>query len=258
MLRIGSVPYLNAKPLVDWFHSPDCDAEVELLYDVPSRLAQRLREGTLDVANCSIFELLQNPALTLLPDISISAYGAVKSVRLFSKAPLAQVQAVALDTSSLTSAALTQILLKEAFGAEPRYLHRPPNLEAMLEEADAGLLIGDLNLFDNLPNILEYDLGQGWQEATGLPFVYAAWQARTDRVSPETAQILNRAKAWGVARLEELASLWAERMRLPLDRCQDYLLQVMNYDLTPRQMEGLRLYQRKCYEHGLIEALYPL
>ena len=79
------MPYLNAKPLVDWFHSPECDVEVELVYAVPSKLAQMLREGTLDVANVSIFEALQNPKLSLIPHISISATGAVKSVRLFSK-----------------------------------------------------------------------------------------------------------------------------------------------------------------------------
>src|SRR5258707_14695707 len=122
-LRIGSVPYLNAKPLVDWFHSTECEADVEVVYAVPSRLAEMLREDRLDVANVSIFEGLQNPALRLVPNISISAYGAVKSVRLFSKVPLPQIQSVALDTSSLTSAALTRILLKESFGLEPEYRH---------------------------------------------------------------------------------------------------------------------------------------
>ena len=105
-LRIGSVPYLNAKPLVDWFHSPECDADVEVIYAVPSQLAQMLRRDELDVANVSIFEAFQNPALTLVPGISISAYGAVKSVRLFSQVPLAEVRTVAMDTSSLTSVAL--------------------------------------------------------------------------------------------------------------------------------------------------------
>jgi predicted solute-binding protein len=69
---------------------------------------------------------------------------------------------------------------------------------------------------------------------------------------------LHRAKAWGAARLEELAARWAERMQLPLDRCQEYLTLIMDYDLSPRQWEGLRLFQRKCFEQGLLDSILPL
>lgn len=257
-IRIGSVPYLNAKPQVDWFHSSECDANVELIYAVPSQLAEMLRAGTLDVANVSIFEALQNPGLVLIPDISISAYGAVKSVRLFSKKPMEQIESVALDTSSLTSAALTKILLNEQFGLTPCYRHHPPQLEAMLAECDAGLIIGDLKLFDLMPGTVVYDLGQGWYDLTGLPFVYAAWLAREEQVSAEMLRVLTTAKQWGLERLDALAQEWARKLDLPLERCQDYLVNVMNYDLTPEQLEGLRLYQHKCFAHGLIEAIHPL
>ena len=258
MMRIGSVPYLNAKPQVEWFHSADCDIDAALTYAVPSRLAQMLRSDELDVANVSIFEALQNPGLVIIPGISISAYGAVKSVRLFSRVPLPEIQTVALDTSSLTSNALLQILLKEQFGLSPRYVHHAPDLDAMLSQYDAGLIIGDLKLFDLLPGTTVYDLGRGWFDLTGLPFVYACWLAREDRASDEMARALTTAKHWGLSRLDELAVKWAERLALPLDRCQDYLIHVMNYDLTPEQLDGLRAYQRKCYEHGLIDAVHPL
>jgi chorismate dehydratase len=257
-LRIGSVPYLNAKPQVDWFHSPDCDADVEITYAVPSELARMLREGRLDVANVSSFEGLQNPALVIVPGISISAHGAVKSVRLFSKVPMEAISSVALDTSSLTSSALTRILLREQFGITPRYEHHRPDLDAMLATHDAGLIIGDLKLFDLLPGTTVYDLGQGWLDLTGLPFVYACWLARVDRATPEMTEILTRAKTWGLSRLDELAVRWSERMNLPLDRCRDYLINVMNYDLCPEQIEGLSLYQRKCHEHNLIPAIHSL
>lgn len=257
-LRIGSVPYLNAKPLVDWFHSDACDADVELTYAVPSQLAKMLREDALDVANVSIFEGLQNPGLVVVPNISISATGAVKSVRLFSKVPLERIQSVALDTSSLTSTALTKILLHEAFALSPCYEHQPPHLDRMLSSCDAGLIIGDLKLFDLHPGTTVYDLGQGWYDLTGLPFVYAAWLAREDRASTEMTQVLTAAKAWGTARLDELAQTWSVRLDLPLARCRDYFLNVMDYDLSPAHLEGLRLYQQKCHAHGLVESLFPL
>lgn len=257
-LRIGSVPYLNAKPLVDWFHSPECDADVELIYAVPSQLARMLRAGELDVCNCSIFEGLQQPGLALVPNISISSDGPVKSVRLFCKTPLTQLQSVALDTSSLTSSALTRILLKEQFQLSPCFRHAAPNLERMLAENDAGLIIGDLKLFDLLPGTTVYDLGEGWKQLTGLPFVYAAWQTPLERTTEEMVQVLTAAKNWGVARLDSLAHKWSVQMDLPLQRCLDYFLNVMNYDLTPHQEEGLRLFQQKCLAYKLIDGLYPL
>src|SRR5579871_1103266 len=105
-LRIGCVPYLNAKPLIHWFDTPECDVHAEVTYAVPSELACLLREERLDVALVSTVELFHNPDLVVVPDISISAEGPVKSVRLFSCRPYTRIERVALDTSSLTSVAL--------------------------------------------------------------------------------------------------------------------------------------------------------
>lgn len=257
-LRIGSVPYLNAKPLVDWFHSADCDADLEITYAVPSELARMLRQDALDVANVSSFEALRVPGLALVPNISISATGPVKSVRLFSKVPMDTIRSVALDTSSLTSTALTRILLSESFGLSPCYEHHPPHLDDMLSTCDAGLIIGDLKLFALHLGTTVYDLGQGWHDLTGLPFVYAAWLAREDRASAEMVEILTAAKAWGTARLDELAHTWSQKLDLPLPRCQDYFFNVMQYDLTPEHLDGLRRYQQKCHDHALIDTVLPL
>ena len=258
VLRIGSVPYLNGKPLVDWFHTPEAAGRAEIAYAVPSKLATMLREDEIDVANCSIFEGLQRPGLVLIPDISISADGAVKSVRLFSRVPIGQIRSVALDTSSLTSSALTRILLREAFGISPQYVHHPPELDAMLSVCDAGLLIGDLKLFGPRPGTTVYDLGIGWKELTGMPFVYAGWLAREDCATVEMARLLIEAKRWGVGSLEMLAEKWSQSMDLPLERCQDYFLNVMDYDLTGRHLAALHLFQQKCAEHGLIPAIHAL
>ena len=243
---------------MDWFHSDAAEGDAEIRYAVPSHLAAMLRTGEIDVANCSIFEGLQQPGLVLIPNISISAKGAVKSVRLFSKVPLEEIRSVALDTSSLTSTALTRILLKEAFGVSPAYHHHAPDVVAMLARFDAGLIIGDLKLFDLEPNTIVYDLGQGWKDLTGMPFVYAGWLAREDRASAEMTRLLTMAKEWGVAHLELLAIKWAAAMNLPLDRCHDYFFNVMNYDLHADQLLALYCFQQKCYEHGLISAINPL
>ncbi len=257
-LRIGSVPYLNAKPLVDWFHSEDCDIDAEITYAVPSQLARMLKEDALDVANVSIFECFQNSELLAVPDISISATGAVKSVRLFSRCPLEEVKTVALDTSSLTSAALTRILLSECFHITPQYTHYQPDLDAMLKHFDAGLIIGDLKIFELSPDVSVYDLGAGWLNLTGLPFVYACWLGRKDRLTTAHVDALNESKKWGSTRLYEIASHWAKQLSVPFDRALDYLVNVMDYSLPPEHIEAAKLFQNKCHNHDLIAEIHPI
>jgi chorismate dehydratase len=257
-LRIGSVPYLNAKPLVDWFHSPECDADVDIIYAVPSRLAEMLRAGEIDVCNCSIFESIRAPGLAIIPGISIASDGDVQSVRLFCRVPIEKVKTVALDASSLTSSAMTRIIVSDIYGISPYYRTTPPNLDNMLAECDAGLIIGDLKLFDLHEGTTVYDLGERWKALTGLPFVYAAWQALEDKVTAEMAAVLNTAKNWGTARLGELAEKWAVRLDLPIERCSGYFLNAMQYDLTERHIQGLKLFQEKCAAHGLVDEVVQL
>jgi chorismate dehydratase len=256
-LRIGCVPYLNARPLIEWFHTPECDADAQVDYAVPSRLADMLREDRLDAAMVSIIELFRNPSLRIVPDISISSDGEVKSVRLFSRVPPERIERVALDTSSLTSVALTQILLREVYQRAPRFISHPPDLDAMLSLCDAGLIIGDLKLFDTpVPYVL--DLGALWRQHTGLPFVYAAWLARTDAPKAPLLDALIRAKRWGMEHRGEYIERWAAQMSLPAERVREYLCRIVHFDLDPPKWEGMRLFQRKCYEHGLIASLSPL
>jgi chorismate dehydratase len=256
-IRIGCVPYLNAKPLIDWFHSADCDVEAEIIYAVPSELARQLETDALDVALVSTFELFKNPALSVIPDLSISADGPVKSVRLFSCVPLGRIRSVALDTSSLTSVALIKVLMKELYGLSPEWVMRPPDLGRMLSDCDAGLIIGDLKLFDT-PATHVLDLGQAWKDLTGLPFVYAAWLARPGADTAALTHALTKAKAWGLERLSDLTVKWATNLSLPEDRVRDYFENVMQFNLDGNKLEALRRFQTHCMSDGLIERAGPI
>ena len=107
-IRIGAVNYLNTKPLI-------CDLqelapEAELVLDVPSRLADLLAEGLLDVALIPVIEYFRAGDYTVVPDVAIASRGPVLSVTLFSRVPWTDIRRVALDEGSRTSAALTQVL----------------------------------------------------------------------------------------------------------------------------------------------------
>lgn len=244
------MPYLNGVPLSAWFESPDCSLDLSINYQVPSQLAVNLREGNLDVAMVSIFESFQNPNITIVPDISVSADGLVKSVRLFSKKPYEDIRTVALDTSSLTSSALTRIVLAELIGIQPEYFSMPPNPEEMLKDCDACLIIGDLKLFDS-PATHILDLGEAWKELTGLPFVYAAW-LETLPPKQDLHEILLSAKKWGLRNLERLAKESSLKMNLPLSQTREYLCDIMQYDLSERKREAICLFKDKCMSHNLI------
>jgi chorismate dehydratase len=77
-VRFGAVQYLNTKPLVHGL----AGAGIELAFDLPSRLADRLTAGHLDVALIPVVELFRHPEHRLVSDACIGCRGAVMSVKL--------------------------------------------------------------------------------------------------------------------------------------------------------------------------------
>ena len=121
------------------------------------------------------------------------------TVRLFCRRPLPQVRAHSLGTPVLApSVALLSILLREKFALTPQLIEAPPDLAAMLDVADAALLIGD-EVFPHLDADLEsLDLGREWTAMTDLPFVFAFWAGREQALTPAQVQQLQRAKDGGI------------------------------------------------------------
>src|SRR5215207_10209609 len=105
-LRVGAVNYLNTKPLVE--RLTDFAPNIELSLDLPSRLADQLAAGELDVGLIPVVEFFRAGTYTVVPDVSIASRGPVLSVTLFSRVPWAEIRTVALDEGSRTSAALAQ------------------------------------------------------------------------------------------------------------------------------------------------------
>src|SRR5919109_183552 len=197
-VRVGAVSYLNTKPLI-------CDLEAlapeaELVLEVPSRLADLLADGALDVALIPVIEYFCSGSYTVVPDIAIASRGPVLSVTLFSRVPWSQIRRVALDEGSRTSAALAQILLRKRYGIAPEVVPLPLAREAEHADADAALLIGDRAMRACLPSFAHaFDLGQEWHDWTELPFVYAIWAVREGVDLGPVADALAEAKRRGCA-----------------------------------------------------------
>src|SRR5262245_45039514 len=140
-VRIGAVNYLNTKPLI--YNLERLAPKALLSLDLPSRLAHKLAEGALDVALIPVIEYFRGDGYSIVPNIAIATRGPALSVTLFSRVPWAEIRRVALDVGSRTSAALTQILLRERHRLAPEIQPLPTDLPAEDVDADAVLLIGD-------------------------------------------------------------------------------------------------------------------
>jgi chorismate dehydratase len=259
-LRIGAVSYLNTKPLV--YGLAENAPWLEVIYDLPSRLADQLAAGALDVALIPSIEFFRDPTYRIVSDACIGCRGAVLSVNLHSRVPMRRIRRLALDEGSRTSVALVRILLRERYGIEPELESLPIGASADETDADAVLLIGDRAIggprsdFPGSEFVEHWDLGDQWCRWAELPFVFAMWVARSDvglgGVEPgDVEPALAAARDNGVAHLDEIAEREAGTLGLSREACLSYLRDNLYFYLGPREREGLELFYRHAVELGL-------
>ena len=250
-MRIGAVSYLNTKPLV--YQLASLASRAEVVFDLPSRLADDLAAGKLDVALIPSIEFFQNPDYAIVSDACIGCHGPVLSVKLLSRVPMDKIRTLALDEGSRTSVALVRILLKERYGLPPRLLPFPLGANAEKVEADAVLMIGDRAMHPPAGFAHEWDLGDEWCRWAELPFVFAMWVARKELL-PELGEIeiaLGRARDEGVSHLEEITRRESASVGLTYEQCLSYLRDYLYFFLGPRERRGLELFREHAVRLGL-------
>lgn len=242
-LRLGAVSYLNTKPLV--FGLAERFPQLEIVFDVPSRLADGLHSGQLDVALIPSIEYARHRDCVVVSDACIGCRGPVLSVKLFSRKPMGKIQSLALDAGSRTSAVLARILLWERYRLRPvlSWLGIDCGLEATA--ADAVLLIGDRAIHPPQADFVDcWDLGDQWCRWSELPFVFAMWIARPAIDISELGEILSLTRDDGVAHLAEIARAEAAGVGLSPDQTLDYLKNNLHFYLHGRERQGMELFFR--------------
>ena len=141
-LRVGTVPYLVARPL-DW--GLEEEVGIELTRAVPATLVESLRTGALDVALVSSIELFRQPDYAYLPSLAVAAAGHISSVLMFHRCPLEELRSVALDPASRAARALLQVVLSEQ-GVTPKWVDVPFGEDPRAADCDGWLRIGDAAL----------------------------------------------------------------------------------------------------------------
>jgi len=260
-IRIGRIAFTNILPIYHFFESAGLN--VEMVPQVPSQLNRRMAAGEIDMGPISSFAYGENHTrYTLIPHLSISSRGPVRSIYLFTRqAELSELRSarIAVTNTSASSVALLKILLQYFEGGNPEYISMPPSLDAMMEQGEAALLIGDdavRGAWEN-PGYRVLDLGEEWYKRTGLDMTFAVWAVRDEVIDErreELAVIASRfieSKERGMRDLHPVV----EEARRRLGGSPEFWFRYYTglcYDLGERQLEGLKAYYRYAAELGLL------
>ena len=264
-LSIGHIQYANCTPIFSALSSNfDCTG-YRFVDGVPARLNAMLRAGELDLSPSSSIEYaMAHEQYCLLPELSSSAVGPVKSVFLFSRVPIEELDGcpIGLSAESDTSVNLLKVLLARKYGFTNSFERTSLPLTEALAKYPGLLLIGDAALKGAASGspFQIYDLGELWHAFTGLPFVFALWIVRRDSARAKHAEVsalcrdLIAAKKLAYQSYAEIAASCPEREWLGITELVDYW-RTISYELTPAHLDGARSFFRHAFEMGLIPTL---
>lgn len=263
MHRLGAVSFLNTLPLIDGL---ECAKHVELVLDVPSKLAGRLIAGDTDLSLCSVIDQQTSDCeLELVPVGLIGCDGPTDTVRLFSKTPIGELTSIACDIHSNTSVALLQLIMAETYGIEPKLT--PFDALNSDEDPEAMLLIGD-KVVHMAPSNSAYphtlDLGEAWKDLTGMPFVFGAWFKRADDGDEETTRVqqlavlLDHRLRHNRSRVEAIIAREAPSRGWSIQQARRYLRERLRFTPTPERIEAIREFHRRAARAGVIPQVRPL
>jgi chorismate dehydratase len=258
-LRISAISYLNTAPLMWDFEHGQAGRQFDISYTLPSSCARALAAGVADIGIIPAAAYTSIPGLLILPDIAIASKRAVRSILLVSKVPIEQVRSVALDTSSMTSVALTKVLFEKWLGGRRTFTSMPPDIEMMLAHHDAGLVIGDPALQIDRSRYHTLDLAEEWNRFTGKPFVFAFWTVRGEALQEadpalDLAAVFRGSRDHGLQpeNLNQIAREWAPRLGISETDVNSYLTDNIHYQLDAGCLEGLQMFYRYAAEIGAL------
>jgi chorismate dehydratase len=268
-LRVAAIGFLNPAPLMWDFEHPPLADSLAARYQIdrmqPSECASRLANGSADIGLTPIAALATAPGLRILPGCVIASKGRVRSLLLVRRAnrQLSALRTVAADTASRTTLAYARILFHKWGNPAVPFLPCPADLDAMLDAADAAILIGDpallaleerANRFERTGEELVYhDLAEEWRALTGLTFVSAVWGTACSSILDEiVAEDFIRSRDHGLQNVDALADEWSRKMPISEETIRTYLTANIHYVLDEDCLDGMRGFFRMASECGVL------
>ena len=218
--------------------------------DHPSALCKRLANGELDIALVSSFEFIRNPIYRIVDDVCISSAGPVYSVVVAHSGDISGIDEIELDPAAETSGNLLRCLLAK-LNLAPRFIR---SSTSPITARRARLLIGDQAIRFRQKHPTEFhfwDLGEQWNKLVDVPFVYALWLIRLEIMDAKS--IADRLRALRHENLANIDSLIADEKAFDHDFCSRYYRENLRFTFGKREREGLRIFEKLCEEHDLIQ-----
>ena len=257
--RLAASSYLNSAPLIwSFLHGPHRKS-VDFVEAVPARCAQLLADATVEGALVPVIEYQRIPNGSLVPNVCVGSQKEVLSVVLVSRdKQLENINSVALDESSRTSATLVKIIFREFLDREPEWTTRAPNVEEMLDRNDAALIIGDPGMGFRRRGLNVWDMAGLWKHYTGLGFVFAMWMVRDSALERARRVDFSGARDEGVAHLEDIVASYQDKIPMPVAELRNYLTEKIVFNVDESMEKGLRLYFELAFKHSLIDSVRQL
>ena len=278
-LRIAAIRFLNPAPLMwDFDHEPhksELAARYSIDYMMPAQCAERLalppdHPESADIGLVPIAALATTTGLKIIPGCAIAAKGPIRSLLLIRRAsqPLTDILTVAADTSSRATLAYTQILFHLWQNPFADFIQHRPDLDAMLAENDAAILIGDPALFalEDRQNreartgekLIYHDLAEEWIKLMNVPWISAVWAIResslkaSHRTLEEIATDFTQSRDHGLANIESLVEEWSAKLPIPAETIRNYLTQNIFYKLDEECQNGLRIFYKLAHKNEIL------
>lgn len=267
-IQVGRIVYVNCYPVYGAIDRGIVPLDAKIVNGIPTELNKLMAAGSLDVSVISAIEYAMDAdKFLLLPDLSISCDGPVRSVMLFSKRPAHELHGrkVIVSKSSMTSVALLDLFFEHVWHATPHF--EPGNAEitdiaSFGDDHDARLVIGDAALVLNtsreqggVPKYpYVYDLGEEWKKWTGLPFVFAVWVAQRTTPVADALKVhaqLIESRNWGIQHTAVLAEQAHATTGVALDVCHSYLAG-LDYGMSYHHLAGLTEFFRRLVDRGRV------
>ncbi len=274
MLRVAAINFLNPAPLMWDFEHPPLAAGLAqhytLHYTQPSLCADELLNARADLGLIPIASL--TPDLAIVPGCAIASLNEVRSIQLIVRSPhtLSTVRTIAADTASRSSLAYAEVLFRKFLNTRPTLAPAAADPVAMLQSADAAILIGDPALLalesreqieDTIGPCRWFDLAHEWRTRTNLPWVAAVWAVRPEALGPpgltpaQLTEDLEASRNHGLLNIEKLVEQWTPRIAIPPATIRHYLSYNIHYVLNTDCVRAIEVFRQFAAE---VDVLPPL
>ena len=243
MINVVAISYLNTLPFIYGIqNNKDLMSQINLRLEYPSKCADLIKSGEVDLGLIPIIELIDMPYSEIIGNYCIGAEGKVQTVMLYSNCSLNEISSIALDYQSRTSVILVKILAKNFWEIDVEFFDAKEDYIDGISNNNAGLVIGDrtFNLKDTF--LYQYDLAEEWFKYTNLPFVFACWVANKP-LSEEFKLQFNNALKYGLDNKSAVVEQNTKNTNIDLYR---YLCEYISWDFDLQKQAALKKFFSLC------------